>query len=154
MPIQNQNQNRQAIRTVDQRIGTVQTNAGQTSINMRIPELIWVKCTGVGQINLQTNEELPAVNVNAAAWEEQESDQFGQPRTKLNGATGSLTQNPLIGSGANSVFMADSYYYIRPRTSVPNTYFQLWEPLGDPSCGVVSSVQCSGNVLMVTYCAT
>jgi len=113
-----------------------------------------VKATEVGTINLQTNEELPPVNVSAAAWVEQAADQFGQPYNKLDGAQGNLITNPLIGSSANSVFMAESYYYIRPRTMTQSSFNQLWEPIGDPSCGVVSSVQCSGNVLMVTYCAT
>jgi len=117
--------------------------------------ILWVKVTEIGTINVEADESRPEINSTAAGWIEQIPDQNGQPIDKPDGAIGYLNSNPLIGSKLDTKFTVGEYYYIRRRTYTYGNLFSFWEPVGSPSngCGVVSSVQCSGSVLMVTYCS-
>lgn len=140
--------------TNDSRTAIVNNSFDNSNITVRGREILWCKVVTTGEINLQTDIAEPPIAWNAAAWIEQEPDQFGRPVDKLNGYSGSLDENPLIGSKSSTTFLPEEYYFIRQKMNVSSPFFSLWEVMGGAGgCAKVASVQCVGNILAVTYCA-
>ena len=130
----------------------IQTTPDYNNITVKNKDVLWVKTTAIGSINLQYEVGQPAIMWNAAAWIEQEVDPYGRPQDKLDGYKGTLLTNPLIGSKANETFQVNQFYYISKRMDTPSDYFQLWEVMSKgTSAGGIDSVQCIGNILYVVY---